>query len=127
MSESDTNPKIGTLRAEEAAALGYRDDKADLEANLLGAGSDESEIRKRALHDDYDRAKIFKNHFERVSIGVLYVAAIGLLSMAITWIVHVIAPQHGWLSHDQIDTVQNLLTGGILAGAFADHFRKRTS
>ena len=125
MSEPEVQPKIGNLPPTEVAAEGGIDGKADREAGALARGTYEEELRELAMRDDHNRSRKFKDTFESISIWGLRVGAVGLLAIAISWLIHLVVPQLGWLTEDQVGVLQNLLTGGILVSAFAEHFRKR--
>lgn len=46
------------------------------------------------------------------------------LVFGFAWAVQVATPW-GWLTKEQFDLIQGVLTGGIIAGLIADHVRRR--
>jgi hypothetical protein len=130
MSEKVGQPakKIPQLTVDELELLKASDGASGNEASLLGSGFTEDEIRRRAADDEYLRGKKFKDHFERLAIAAMWIAAAAILAVGSIWIWHLLASEeYRWLSKDAVDKVQNIFTGGILISAFADHFRKRVN
>lgn len=124
---ADSSPlKIPGLPEEELNAAQSSDSKSKNEADILGKGLSENEIREKALQDEYERGKAFKDNFEKIAIFGMRVGATALFLTGSTWLWHLLAPScWRWLDKDDVSTLQNLFTGGILISAFADHFRKR--
>ena len=96
------------------------------EAVQLTSGKSEDEIKKEALRRDHERSEKFKDHFERITVVGLYVMAGGAFAFAATWAWHALVPEcWGWLDPDRLSNIQNIVTGGVLAGLIADQFRRR--
>ena len=117
--ELQPDVKIPGLPPKEKAAAEGADPNSESEADLLGSGLEEQEIRRRAAHDDYNRGKKFKDNFELIAIIAMWVIAAVLLVVGLTWLWHLLTPLclH-WLDEDQVDTLQNILAGGVLISVF---------
>lgn len=103
-------------------------DGSEREAQLLEQGLTEQEIAKQAAKDDYDRGRRFKDHFEQIAICGMWIGALALLVVGLSWLWHLLMPgRWRWLADTDMDKLQNIFAGGILISAFADHFRKRVN
>lgn len=107
---------------------GQPDDGA-AEAQQLSRGLSPSDIRKEAAAEsDHKRTERFRNHFETVMIVSLWILAASMAVLGAVWIWHLITPEHSywhWLDESQIEKLQDILTGGLVAGLVADHLRRR--
>lgn len=75
---------------------------------------------------EHKRTEKFRQHFERIALGFLYGLAVGLIIIGAAWLYHLVTPYcWHWLTADQLDDLQGLLTGGLIVGILTDHFRKR--
>lgn len=120
--------KLSPLPAEKKDALEDRasDKSAQLEAKQISSGKSFSELQEEALAKEHERSENFRNHFEQISIGALYLAAVIFGAIACVWAWHICAPEKfRFLSDSAISNLQSILTGGILVGAVADHLKKR--
>lgn len=103
-------------------------DAASKEAIFLSRGLSSDEIEKEAAANEHRRNQAFRNHFERMAIVTLWTMFVALQTLAAVWLWHIISPTSmHWLSADQIGTIQNIVTGGIVAAALGDHFKRRLS
>jgi hypothetical protein len=102
-------------------------DSGSLEAQSLSRGLTLRDLRREADEREYDRSQLFKANFEIMAIIAFWVLFFVFLAVGLVWALHLITPQWGWLGHDQIDNLQGLLTGGVIAGILADHVRRRMS
>lgn len=111
----------------EEAALDLRQNRqAAAEAAQFASGKSKEELEREAAELEHGRRQKFKNHFEIIAISGMYVFALTLVAIGLTWLYHLLAPDSWhWLKPDGVSKVQNIFTGGILAGVVADHFRKR--
>lgn len=101
-------------------------DSATAEAKQLGRGLSLARLEQEAVESEHGRAERFKNHFEIITMlamwGISGIAAI----FGLTWFWHLITPDNWhWLSADQVEKIQNIFAGVILAGVLGDHFKKR--
>lgn len=94
------------------------------EALSLGRGLSKRDLAKEADEAEHDRSERFRNHFERVAIGGLYIGAVALLAGASVWFWHIITPWH-FLDPDQLSHLQNLVTGGVLVSVGTNYMKKR--
>ncbi len=117
----------GLTDEEKSAASTVGDvDSSTAEAQQLTSGKSEKELQKEALQRDHERSENFKDHFEIITVAGLYVMAIGVFSFAAIWAWHTLTPEcWHWLNPSQLDNIQNIVTGGVLAGIIADQFRRR--
>jgi len=111
---------------EEATSSSSPNDLAVQEARVMSGGMSFEELQADAKKSEHSRNEKFKDHLEKIVLWGLYVTAFGTGTFAIIWGLHVILPEKWhWLDHTQLESMQNLLTGGVLAGLVGDHFRKR--
>lgn len=83
-------------------------------------------IANEAAQNEFNRDQKFKDHFELISLATMWILAAGMLIAGIIWFYHLVTPLT-WprLCSDQIDDIQALLTGGLIVGILANHFKKR--
>ena len=120
--------RIPGVPAEEQEAASQSEDVSSStgEARQLTSGKTEEQIKKEARQRDHERSENFKNHFERITVFGLYAMAFGVFGFAAVWAWHTLTPQcFHWLNPTQLDNIQNIVTGGVLAGLIADQFRRR--
>ena len=121
--------KIPGLPPSEAAALSTQvgtPDGGTQEAKLLSLGLSEHEIARRAAASEHRRNENFRDHFERIAIIALWLTAVLLFVVGFTWLYHLLMPERWhWLSADQVLKLQNIVTGGVLAGVAGNHIKKR--
>lgn len=116
------------------APLSGGDDNATKEVHQLSRGLDLRDLKKEAEEADHHRSEHFKDHFERVAIFALWTLYSGFAALGFVWLLNAILPapplhwwwgMASWLSDDQMNKVQGVLTGGAIAGLVADHFKRR--
>lgn len=101
-------------------------DPGSKEAILLSRGLSAKEIEAEAATNDHRRTQKFRDNFEIMAIIALWSAFAALLSMAAVWLWHTAMPAcWHWLDDGQIGAIQNIVTGGIIAAALGDHFKRR--
>ncbi|MCB9961944.1 MAG: hypothetical protein R3C00_07305 [Hyphomonas sp.] len=104
------------------------DDLSDKEAQQLTRNLSSEDLKREAEKSEHYRSEDFKNHFGFITVAALYVMAFGVFIFAATWVWHIVTPRcWHWLEDSQLSKIQNIFTGGILAGLIADQFRKRMS
>jgi hypothetical protein len=114
------------------------DDPALKEAAQLSSGKSIDELEELARRKEHARGEAFRDHFENLAIAAMYVLFGTLCVFGIVWALHMILPERcvsiigcksycigRWLTGDQITILQDIVTGGLIAGLLADHFRKR--
>jgi len=112
----------------ETAAADSDDSRAALESKQLSSGKSKDQLAREAEVAEHDRTEKFRQHFERIALGFLYGLGFGLIVIGMAWLFHLVTPAGWhWLSADQLDDLQGLLTGGLIVGVLTDHFRKRLS
>ncbi|MEM1036276.1 MAG: hypothetical protein AAGI14_05905 [Pseudomonadota bacterium] len=123
--ESEEFKKIPDVADDEAAAS-TDVTKSTLEAQQFSTGESAEELEKAARKAEHDRNEKFRAHFGNIVTGALYFMAIGVATFAAIWSWHLLAPREWrWLDLNEIQAIQNIVTGGVLAGLIADQFRKR--
>lgn len=113
--------------AEEEALSGSESSDASLkEAKQLSSGRSAAELEKDAAEREHNRVQDFRDLFDAlVQIGML-IAFGGIMIMGAVWVWHLVAPVcWQWMSEQQIDHIQSLVTGGVLAVVVGDHFKRR--
>ena len=115
----DTEPTVTTV-------AGVLDD-AQLEAQQLNRGLDRRDIKKEAEEKDHDRSEKFKDHFELIAVVTVWLLFFIFVAFGLTWAWHLLAPKWGWLTKEQREAIQGLLTGGVIVGLIADHVKRRMS
>lgn len=113
------------------------DDPAQKEAAQLTRGKSVRDLKREKEEKDHTRSEMFKDHFELIALFVLWSLFLGFLALAAVWLFHLIAPTtgtkpltglitvRGWLNPAQLDKIEGILAGGIIAGLVADHFKRR--
>lgn len=110
----------------EAAAADSTDDRATRESEQFASGKTKDQLAREAEVAEAARTEKFRGHFERISLGILYVLAVALVIIGGVWLYHLVMPYcHHWLTDDQLDDLRGILTGGLIVGVLTDHFRKR--
>lgn len=114
---------------EEEAAAAIDDGKAAQEAQQLASGKSATALAGEAAENEHKRDQRFKDHFELISLICLWLVAAGIFLAAAIWLLHMVAPPEPtclrWLTDAQVQSLQNALTGIVLVGVLADHFKKR--
>lgn len=113
-----------TPTEQEASELS--DERASKEGIQLGSGKSQRDLQQEADEADHDRDQAFKEHFERIALVALYLGALAVFISAGIWFYHLVAPE-AWsrFSDGRLDAIQDFLTGGVIVGLFASHFKKR--
>lgn len=106
------------------APVGEKDD-ATLEAQQLNRGLTARDLAKEAQEADHDRSEKFKDHFETMALVTVWGLFAVFIVFGAVWAIHMVWPCIGWLTKPELDAIQSLLTGGIIAGLVADHVRRR--
>lgn len=131
MSEKKNTAEIkeipGIPDEEKASAKASETDNLSTsEARQLSSGLSEKALKDKAKRRDHERSEIFKDHFEKIAVFALHLIATGIAIFSIVWTYHILARlSWHWLDNEQISTIQNIFTGGVLAGIIAGQFRKR--
>jgi len=114
---------------EEAGLASDTDSKAEQEAQQLASGKSVKTLSDEAEENEHRRDQRFKDHFELISLIALWLIAGAILVSAGIWLLHMLAPAEPtcwrWLTDEQVQSLQNALTGIVLVGVLADHFKKR--
>lgn len=135
--EQPPEKKILPPERREPDAPPPQDDDALKEARQLGSGRPVRDLRKEAEEREHDRGEKFRDSFEFLAIAAMY-AIFGVMALiGIVWFAHMIFPEKctagnilsehfcRWLIPEQVIIIQDILTGGIIAGLIADHIKRR--
>lgn len=130
--EQEKSPEtkdIPGLSVTEQTALvesGTGTDAALLEARQLSSGRSAKELEQEAAENEHGRTESFRDLFDKlVRIGMMLAFA-GIIFTGGVWVWHLIAPTSWqWLTDSELDRIQNLVTGGVLAVVVGDHFKRR--
>lgn len=96
---------------------------ATLEVASLQQGKSREQLKQEA---EDGRTERFRQHFECIAIGAVWIAAFALLIMSGIWLWHLMAPQcMRWLEDKDLWTMQTILTAGALLTVVSGHFKKR--
>lgn len=96
------------------------------EAALFNSGKSAKEIMAESAANEAQRQEEFKAHIEQWFRRGVSTAAITLLALFVVWALHLVFPESWkWLSHEAIEKIQTIITGGAIAGIATDHLRKR--
>lgn len=128
-SEEEPNRRIPVRPEIESEALEAPisdQDAAAQEALFLTRGLSSDELEKEAAAREHLRNQAFRDNFELMAIIGLWVAFLALIGLAGVWVWHITTPLcWHWLDNAQISTIQNIVTGGVVAAALGDHFKRR--
>lgn len=101
-------------------------DSGALETLQLSSGLTQKQIEQRAKEAEANRTEGFRDHFETLSRVALWLVFGALVAIAIVWLLHLILPERWrWLTKEQVATIQNIVTGGVVAGVATAHLRRR--
>ena len=124
----ETKDVPGLGKTEEAAlrkGSGQRD-TALLEAKQLSSGRSTDELKKDAEQREHYRNQRFRDRFETLVMWGMNAAFVAILAMGAVWVWHLITPENWqWLTEQQIDHIQGMVTGGVIAVVVGDHFKRR--
>lgn len=102
------------------------DEKATREVEQLSGEKSQEEIRREALAAEAKRSERFREHFERLATLSLYLTWTAITAVACVWLCHLLTPEaYHWLSESQVEQIQAVLTGGVVAGVAVGHLRKK--
>lgn len=127
--------KIPPEAAKEEAKGGVTTDSAgeleDLgiaEAKQLSRGKSLTDLEKEAKESEHGRTERFKDQFETITMLAMWGISIATAIFGFTWFWHLMTPESWhWLLPEQVEKIQNIFAGVILAGVLGDHFKKRLS
>jgi hypothetical protein len=130
--EQENGPEtkdIPGLPAIEKAALAANSDSAKAalkEAKQLSSGRTLQELEEDAKRAEHARDQGFRDLFEKLVKAGMLGAFGAVMLMGAAWIWHLITPENWqWLSEQQIDHIQGMVTGGVIAVVVGDHFKRR--
>jgi hypothetical protein len=122
-------PGISQREGTGRAADSSRDDSGRLEAFQIASGLTIEDLKADAERQEHRRNQKFKDQFELIFTILIWLLFIGFVILGAIWFVHLISTPAfklvHWLSEEQIDKVEGILTSGIIAGLVADHFKRR--
>lgn len=126
---SDTLPQIPrgpALREKVTAAAAGSDTKAQKEEDQFGSKRSAEQLAEDAAELEHGRTQRFRDAFEHVAIGALFVGGCIILVLAAVWALHLVLPaDKRWLTAEDLTHIQTLLTAGVLVGVVSSHFKKR--
>lgn len=130
--EQDEGPEIKPIpplpEAEKTAlsADGASQDAAVKEAEQLSSGRSSDELKRDAEQREHHRTQQFRDHFEKLVKFGMNAAFVAIMLMGAAWIWHLITPENWqWMSERQLDHIQSMVTGGVIAVVIGDHFKRR--
>lgn len=135
MSEEDESAGLKQLppitAREEASAYAssqIEDSLSIAETKQLSSGLSEDKLKRIAAENEANRTEKFRDHFERLAVVTLYLVWIILILVGLAWVYHLLAPPC-WprLPDQQVQHLQSIITGGVLAGIAGGHFKRRIS
>ena len=129
MNSRSSQGRGGSRRAasmqETGAAYGAPDAQATQEIRHLSVGKSQEEIRQEAQVAEAGRSERFRDRFEGLATVSLYLAWLAITVVALAWLYHLLIPDsYHWLSADQRQQIQAVLTG-VIAAVAVGHLRKR--
>jgi hypothetical protein len=142
MPEPDDSPELKRIVPEAALQAAEETtpavgDLAVKETLQISSGMSTDEMEKEAKEREHKRDQWFRDNFEMLAVAAMYVAFVALCIIGVIWLLHMILPERcgpascwyicfcRWLTPDQVTILQDVLTGGLIGGLLADHFRKR--
>ena len=110
-------------------------EKAKNEVDVVDSGKSAEEVTadEKGRLAEARRQQTFLGHFEWVNIIAMWCIAGAMAILGIVWLLHMVLPAKcsgylpvcRWLEPDEVVVIQDILTGGLIAGLVADHFRRR--
>ena len=126
--EGAARPQIPGVPAEETAAAGRASSNAQAwrEAASLTRDASPEDLASDAASQEHDRSQRFKNNFEWMAIGGLWLGAVAVAAVGGVWLWHMAAPSRWrWLTGEDVSHLQSIMTAGLLVGVIGNHFKKR--
>lgn len=141
MAEGDAQEERKTLPAgeiQQANPPPPQEDDALREAAQIGGGRPIRDLKKEAEERDHERGENFRDSFEKLAIWTMYAIFGSMALLGIVWLIHTVFPEKcsaavnvfglqlcRWLIPEQVIIIQDILTGGIIAGLIAEHIKRR--
>lgn len=124
--EYETIPQPSEEDKKAIRPSGAESDSGIEEAKQYSEGLSLEEIQRKSEENEHHRSEKFRDNFEKVAIIFLWVLGSILVLVFVTWFYHILAPtRYHWLNTDQLDKLQSIATGGILASIATGHIRRR--
>jgi hypothetical protein len=114
------------------------EDTALSEARQLSSGKSVRNLKKDAEESDHERGERFRDNFETITICAINAIFAAMAVLGIVWLAHMVLPEKcspsasifgiqlcRWLIPEQVIIIQDVLTGGIIAGLIGDHIKRR--
>lgn len=106
----------------------HSDEKTEKEVGNLLGGKTEQMLARESREAEARRNEAFRDHFEKIAIWALYLIGASIVAAAGIWLYHLLAPEcYRWLTKEQVDRIQDVVTGGIIVGIVSGHLKKRLS
>jgi hypothetical protein len=124
----ETKDIPGLPAAEKAALAGDSDSTkaAFKEARQLSSGRSLEELEDDAKRREHARNQGFRDLFEIIVKAGMLGAFVAIMLMGAVWVWHLITPHcWQWMTEQQIDHIQGMVTGGVIAVVVGDHFKRR--
>lgn len=129
--DADDEFTIPAIPASERALLGQSassDEKVKQELKSLGSNLSEEDLAAQAKQSEHKRREFFLTVFEWLAVLTLVFLFAALFIIGVVWLLQIVLPERcRWLSADQTTILQDILTGGLVAGLIGEHFKKRLS
>ena len=130
MTDNDGTPqrkRIG-IPAQEQELLSSiaADDQSLNELQQLSSGKSPEDLKREALEHEHDRTESFRDLFEWLMRIAICFAFVSVMVFGAVWVWHMLTPNTWhWLTDAQVQHIQTLFAGGVLAGLLTDHIRRR--
>lgn len=96
------------------------------EVENLSSRRSKKQLSEDAEASEHRRSENFRDHFERLAVIGLWIAALTLGAISIAWVAHMVLPaKWRWLKSEDLTHIQSLVTTGLLVGVIGNHFKKR--
>lgn len=110
---------------EEALLRGDIGNGTSEEYALFADAASEDDWKKDAAKREHVRTQSFRDHFDKMVVGTMWVIVFGFWFLAIIWAINLTFGPYAWLDKDQLHNLQGLLTGGLLLGLLTKHIERR--
>lgn len=119
--------RIPGLPATEGEALKRpADDRAVKEAQQLSSGRTLEQLEEDSKRAEIGRTEAFRTLFDDIMKTGIKLAFGFACYFGFVWVYHLSMPTAWhWLTTEQINHIQTIFTGGVIASFLVEHFRKR--
>jgi hypothetical protein len=122
----ESKKTIPRLPPAEERILAGTDDQATKETLQLSSGKTLEDLQHDAAKNEHERTESFRDLFDALIKIAVVLGFAAIVLFGATWVWHLLMPSSWhWLTEQDVDHIQNIVTGGVIATLVGDHFKRR--